>query len=63
MGANEITFSFSRAKEIHFLGVSFLRFPCHSLPQKKVDVEYFTTMNVKSDWLRCFPAESGGLED
>ena len=52
-----MTLSFSRAKEIHFLGVSFVRFPCHSLPQKKLDDIHFTKMGVESDWWRGFPAK------
>ena len=62
MGLIGIQISFSRDTERNFLGVSSLRFSCHSLPQEKIYDVYFTTMNVKSDWLRGFPAECGELE-
>ena len=58
MGKNGIAFSISSERAIHFLGVSFVRFPCHSLPQEKIDRVYFTTMGVESDWWRGFPAKS-----
>ena len=53
-----IAISFSRDREKHFLGVSFLRFSCHSLPQEKIYDVYFTIMGVESDWWRGFPAKS-----